>query len=143
MPCLAPRRWPPIPLQRFLKKVTPGDLLPGAEAFGERAGEPAAVPLLKDGQKVGYGFLNSDFVNAAGYSGKPIHVMLGLDLEGRITGLVLVDHKEPIVLIGIPEKKIRDVIDGYIGLDVPAFARVRPVPSVTSISSAAPRSRSW
>jgi len=111
------------PLQRFLKKVTPSDLLPGAEAFGARVGEQAVVPLLKGGQKVGYGFLNSDFVNAAGYSGKPIHVMLGLDLEGRITGVVLVDHKEPIVLIGIPEKKIRDVIEGYIDLDVPAFAR--------------------
>ncbi len=110
-------------LERFLPKVEPGELFPGAEAFGEPEGNPAAVPLLKAGQPVGYAFLNSDFVNAVGYSGKPIHVMVALDLEGRITGAEMVDHKEPIVLVGIPEKKINDVIDGYIGFDIPAFAR--------------------
>jgi len=110
-------------LQRHLEKVTPDELYPGADEFGAPSGTPGVVPILEAGREVGYAFLNSDFVNAAGYSGRPIQVMVGLDREARITGLKLVDHKEPIVLIGIPEKRIRAVIEGYIGKDMAAFAR--------------------
>ncbi len=60
------------PLRRFLPKVQPGELLPGADEFGAPAGSPGIVPILERGREVGYAFLNSDFVNAAGYSGKPI-----------------------------------------------------------------------
>jgi hypothetical protein len=35
---------------------------------------------------MGFVFLNSDVVNATGYSGKPIHVLLAMDLEGVIRG---------------------------------------------------------
>ncbi len=108
-------------LERLLKRVEPGDLFPGADEFGAREGDPPVTQVLRDGQLVGYAFLNSSFVNSAGYSGKPIHILIALDLEGRIAGLNLVDHKEPIVLIGIPEHKITAVLDGYIGFDVPGF----------------------
>ncbi len=108
-------------LKRFLKRVEPGELYPGANEFGPIEGDPPVVEILRDGQLVAYGFLNSSFVNAAGYSGKPIHIVIALDLEGRISGLRLVDHKEPIVLIGIPEQKITAVLDDYIGFDVPAY----------------------
>jgi NosR/NirI family nitrous oxide reductase transcriptional regulator len=108
-------------LARFLPKVTPGELLEGAESFGDALSEAPAVPLLADGEILGYAFLNTDFVNAAGYSGKPIHVIIALDRDARITGLKLVDHKEPIVLVGIPESKIVEVIKGYVGFDLALF----------------------
>jgi len=38
-----------------------------------------------------------------------------------ITGLKLVDHKEPIVLIGIPEKRILDAVNKLIGTDKDAW----------------------
>ncbi|MEM7224327.1 MAG: 4Fe-4S binding protein [Pseudomonadota bacterium] len=110
-------------LQRFLPKTAPGEILPGADDYGPPQGDPPVVQVLKDGLPVGTAFLNSSFANAAGYSGKPIHIMIGLDLEGRITGLKLVDHKEPIVLVGIPESKIVEVLDSFVGLDVPEFVR--------------------
>ena len=110
-------------LERFLKKVTPADLYPDADAFGGPAGSPGIVPIMKQGREVAFAFLNSDFVNAAGYLGKPIHVVIGIDKDARISGLRLVDHKEPIVLVGIPERKIRAVVDGYVGFDVAEFAR--------------------
>ena len=110
-------------LQRFLPKTAPAEILPGADAFGPPQGEPPLVKILKGGEPVGTAFLNSSFVNAAGYSGKPIHIMIALDPAGRIAGLKLVDHKEPIVLVGIPERKITEMLEGYIGLDVPALVR--------------------
>ena len=110
-------------LERFLSKTSPSELFPGADEFGKPSGSPPVAPILKDGREVAYALLNSDFVNAVGYSGKPIHILIALDQEAHITGLKLVDHREPIVLIGIPERKIVDVLQGYVGFDIPSFAR--------------------
>ena len=57
------------------------------------------------GGRAGWAYLNSDFTTSVGYSGKPIRIVVGIDLEGRVRGLKLVEHHEPIVLIGIPEPK--------------------------------------
>ncbi len=105
-------------LSRFLKDVTPGELVPGADAFGPVRRDVPVVPVLKGGETVAQAFVNTDFVGAVGYSGKPIHLVIALDDAARITGLKLVKHYEPIVLIGIPEAKIQAVIDGYVGLDM-------------------------
>ena len=110
-------------LERFLKKLQASDLFPGADGFGTAQGDPPVVPIQRAGQVVGFAFLNTSFVNAAGYSGKPIHVLIALDREAKITGLRLMRHHEPIVLVGIPEARIREVIDGYIGFDVAEFVQ--------------------
>jgi len=105
-------------LGEFLSRLQPADIDPGADAFGTIDGEPAVAPLLKDGKTVGYAFLNADVVDATGYSGKPINIVIGLDRDGRITGAKLVEHHEPIVLVGIAESKVVHFIDGYIGRNV-------------------------
>lgn len=105
-------------LGEFLPRLQPAEIAPNADGFGTIDGEPAAAPLLKGGKSVGYAFLNADVVDATGYSGKPINIVIGLDLEGRITGAKLVEHHEPIVLVGIAESKVVHFIDGYIGRNV-------------------------
>ena len=117
-------------LDRFLGKIDLQRVFPGAASLGEPAGNPPAVPVQANNQTAGYVFLNSDFSGSTGYSGKPIHVLVGLDLKGKITGAQLVGHHEPIVLIGIPEKSITDVIDGKMVVDEniqqSLFARLSP-----------------
>ena len=110
-------------LQRFLAKADLEMLVPGADELGPAERTPAVAPALANGKTVGYVFLNSDFVSSTGYSGRPIHVLVGLGPDGVVTGAQLVEHHEPIVLIGIPEKRIREVIDGYRGRSVIAFAQ--------------------
>jgi NosR/NirI family nitrous oxide reductase transcriptional regulator len=102
-------------LPKFLAGVEPSALHPEADRFGSIAGEPGAAPLRRGDETIGWVYLNSDVANATGYSGKPIHILVGLDLDGRITGAKLVKHSEPIVLVGIPERKIADFIDDYVG----------------------------
>ncbi|AXS42692.1 regulatory protein NosR [Breoghania sp. L-A4] len=97
-------------------------MVPGADAYGAMRSDVPVVPALKDGETVGWVFLTSDFVSTTGYSGKPIHTLVGIDSEAVLTGVRLVKHSEPIVLIGIPEKKIRAVIAEYVGLDLKAEA---------------------
>ena len=105
-------------LERFLPKVPPGQLVEGAEAYGEPLPDLPVAPVLKDGETIGYAFITSDFVGTAGYSGKPIHVMVALGKDGKILGAELVKHHEPIVLIGIPNSKIKALTESYRGLDI-------------------------
>lgn len=105
-------------LADFLGKVAPSDLVPGADTYGSVRDDMSAAPVLKAGERIGWVFLNTDFVPATGYSGKPIHILVGLDDRAVITGVRLVKHSEPIVLVGIPEAKITAVIEKYTGLDL-------------------------
>ena len=109
-------------LGRFLPELDAAVLVPGASGFGAMRADLPVAPVLRDGQTVAWAFLTSDFAGTTGYSGKPIHVVAAIDTEAVMTGAVLVEHSEPIVLIGIPEAKMRRVIEGYAGLDLKAEA---------------------
>ena len=87
-------------LSEYIAKVQPTELFADADRFGDPVGEPAIAPVYKGADIAGYAYLNSDFTNSTGYSGKPIHIVVGIDKTGVVRGLKLVDHKEPIVLIG-------------------------------------------
>ena len=103
-------------VQDYLRQVTPEEIFPDADNFGPPEGTPPAVAAYKGHQPLGYVYLNSDVVDSTGYSGKPIRILVGIDLEGRIVGAKLVDHHEPIVLIGIPAAKLIGFIRTYVGL---------------------------
>ncbi|TWB33283.1 NosR/NirI family protein [Nitrospirillum pindoramense] len=103
----------------YLGQAAPETLVPGADHYGPAQGTPAVVPALAGDKTIGYVYLNSDVVNAAGYSGRPISILIGIDTNARITGAKLVDHHEPIVLVGIPVAKIDHFIQGYVGRSVP------------------------
>jgi NosR/NirI family nitrous oxide reductase transcriptional regulator len=105
-------------LTGYLRQIAPADLYAGAEAFGALRSDFPVVPLLKGAETVGWAFLTSDFVSTTGYSGKPIHIVAAIDNDAVITAVRLVEHAEPIVLIGIPEARIRAVTEGYAGLDL-------------------------
>lgn len=102
-------------LAQFLPKLSPGEMFPGADRLGPVEGNPPAASVFASGRPVGYVFLNSDIVNSAGYSGKPIDIVIALSLDGRIAGAKLVEHHEPIVLVGIAPSKIESFIHGYVG----------------------------
>lgn len=103
---------------KFVDSINVTELVPGADSLGTLKSDLPVIPALKNGEVVGYLFLTSDFVTTTGYSGKPIHVMVGVDNDAKVTGVKLVKHSEPIVLIGIPASKIRAVTEKYTGLDL-------------------------
>ncbi|MGA7996376.1 MAG: 4Fe-4S binding protein, partial [Bradyrhizobium sp.] len=69
-------------LSAYLPKVAPADFFPGADRFGPSQGDPPIVPVYHGDQLQGFVYLNSDFANATGYSGKPIKVLVGIDPNG-------------------------------------------------------------
>lgn len=79
------------------------------------------VPALRifQGQKpIGYIIINTDFNETIGYSGKPIHIAIGIDNNGQIQGVQILKHSEPIVLTGIPEKRLTDKFIRYKNFNV-------------------------
>src|SRR5262245_19586824 len=88
-------------LQDYLPKAAPADFFHGADRFGASQGDPPIVPVYRDNQSQGFVYLNSDFTHTIGYSGNPINLLVGIDPTGVITGIKLIDHSEPIVLVGI------------------------------------------
>src|SRR6516225_7391063 len=69
-------------LAEFLARVPPGELVPGADAYQAPAGAPPVAAVRAGGRTVGYAFVNADWVDSTGYSGKPIEILVGLGVDG-------------------------------------------------------------
>jgi NosR/NirI family transcriptional regulator, nitrous oxide reductase regulator len=105
-------------LDEVIEKNPADELFPNANRVEQDIEKPNVAKAFEDTKQIGLIYLNSDIVNSTGYSGKPIHVLVGLDMNGVIRSVRLVKHHEPIILIGIPESKVTAVIDSYIGINV-------------------------
>jgi len=101
------------------KHVPCGSVIPGADRFSLRKGRPPYVEAFaSEGDRerlVGYVFLSTDIVDIPAYSGKPIVTLIGMDTKGVITGVRVLKHSEPILLLGIPEEKLVAFVNQYLG----------------------------
>jgi polyferredoxin len=86
---------------------------PQADRFGDVAGEPPAAAVYRGKDLLGYVFLTFDVVRIPAYSGRPINTLVGFDLSGRITGVQIVGHEEPILLAGISENQLQRFVAQY------------------------------
>ncbi|AUM75359.1 NosR/NirI family protein [Paracoccus jeotgali] len=109
-------------LSQFLPEESAAELAPGADSFGPIRDDMPIAPVLKGGETIGWAFVTSDFVGTTGYSGKPIHTLVAVGPDAKVLGVKLVKHSEPIVLIGIPDAKMRALAADYAGLDLVAEA---------------------
>lgn len=123
-------------LGKFLAEVKPAELVPGSDHLGPPEGRPALATAYAGSQAIGSVWLNSDWTDATGYSGKPINILIGMNSNGTLTGLKLVEHHEPIVLVGVAESKVRAFIDGYVGANARDAGRLREKPPVDIVSGA-------
>jgi len=91
---------------------------PGATRFDPVEGTPPAAKAWRGSEFAGYVFRTRDIAATAGYSGKPIDVAVGLDLAGRLTGAVIVEHHEPIFVIGVLDEDLQRFVAQFAGRDV-------------------------
>jgi transcriptional regulator of nitric oxide reductase/ferredoxin len=96
----------------------PEEVMPGATRVGEVTGEPAAMPAYRQSELIGYVFHTREVVQSVGYSGKPLDVLVGLGLDGRITGAEILEQNEPILVIGVSHEDLERFVDQYRGVDV-------------------------
>lgn len=74
--------------------------------------------LSAAGKVLGYVFQSLDVVDIPAYSGKPINVQVILDPAGVILDAYVLEHHEPILLIGIAEEKLHGFSARYSGIKV-------------------------
>ncbi|MCE1184234.1 MAG: NosR/NirI family protein [Rhodocyclales bacterium] len=95
------------------------EVMPGATQFSERKGQPPYVEAYREenGQArlMGYVMLSTDITDIPAYSGKPVVTLIGMDTQGRFTGVKILKHSEPILLLGIPEAALVRFNDQYLG----------------------------
>lgn len=94
-------------------------VMPGANHFSPRKGRPSYAEAFheENGQRklLGYVFLSTDIVDIPAYSGKPVITLIGMDVKGTITGVKVLRHSEPILLVGIPEGELTKFIQQFVG----------------------------
>jgi polyferredoxin len=91
---------------------------PQGDRFGELEGEPPAAPVYRGKSLLGYAYLSTDVVQIPAYSGKPISMLVGFDISGHITGVEIVQHEEPILVIGITNERLQQFARQYVGKSV-------------------------
>ncbi|HEX6092286.1 MAG TPA: 4Fe-4S binding protein, partial [Dongiaceae bacterium] len=93
-------------------------LFPEASRFGPAEGAPPAVAAYAGEKLLGYIFSTRQAIESVGYSGKPLDILAGLDLEARLTGAILVAHQEPILMIGVSDADLDAFVAEFRGLDI-------------------------
>ncbi len=92
------------------------DAFPQVREIKPREDNRAIKSLYAGNELIGYSYQTLDFLQTPAYSGKPLDVTVVLDTEGKIQAARVIQHHEPILLIGIPESKMHDFTDQYTGL---------------------------
>jgi len=92
-------------------------LFPGA-SVSATAGDYQVRTLTKGDEVLGYAFQTINVVDIPAYSGKPINMQVLLDPKGVILDAYVLEHHEPILLVGIPVEKLHDFTARYKGISV-------------------------
>lgn len=104
---------------QWLKKDTVDRLFPQAAAYtGPMSGKPPAMPVYSAGRPIGFLFSTADLTDVVGFSGAPFNFVVGMDLQGKIVGVVLVEHHEPIIDYNHMGAQLTRFIAQYAGLDL-------------------------
>ena len=101
-----------------------GDILPDLPVyplFVKEATAADAKPELR-----AYVFESLDFAPARGYSGKPINLLIIMDLSGNFLRLRLLDHKEPLFLDSAGTLKLEQFASQYKGLSTRHSVEIGP-----------------
>ncbi|MEH6473668.1 MAG: 4Fe-4S binding protein, partial [Halopseudomonas sp.] len=94
----------------------------------------AKTPITEDGPPIwtisqaeevlGYAFETQDVIDIPAYSGAPVNILVMMAPDGKFIHSAVLEHHEPILLVGIPEQKLFDFVDQYDAMTVTDRVRV-------------------
>ena len=88
-------------------------IFPTATRIGTRDPEIPVIPVYQLNQLLGYVFESNDFVDFMGFAGEPINILIGLDPQGVMKGLKILQHNEPIFVYGLGQAPFVDFVNKY------------------------------
>jgi transcriptional regulator of nitric oxide reductase len=77
-----------------------------------------ARPVKVDDKVVGYLGSTWNIARTAGYSAKPIDILVLVDNNAIVRGSLLVRQQEPVLIHGISPQRIADYVSGFAGYDL-------------------------
>ncbi|MRU15785.1 4Fe-4S binding protein [Roseovarius sp. A21] len=86
---------------------------------------------------VGYIASTWEIARSVGYSGRPLDVLVAVDLEGRIADARLMRHSEPILTLGLSDEDISRFVGGFAGTDLTAQEGAGAGPDMPDVISRA------
>ena len=99
-------------------------VLPEATAIGEPEGRPPATPAYRNGSLIGYVASTKQAIDAKGYAGGTLDILLGIDLDARLVGARLIEQHEPILKTGVRPEDLEAFVKHFAGLDLNETHRV-------------------
>lgn len=91
------------------------ELFPKATRIENKLSDYPVYPVYQLSQLLGYAYESKYITSLTGYSGKPIDLMIGIDVDGHFTGVHVINHHEPVFLHGLGEAPLFEFVDQYKG----------------------------
>ncbi len=95
-----------------------------ATHLGDYSETPPSAPVYRGEELIGYLFHTIQIAPIPAYSGQPMDMLVGIDLQGVIKGIKVIEHHEPILLVGIPESVLDTFGAQYVGKRVDDHIKV-------------------
>lgn len=89
------------------------ELFPKATRIEPKQENPPVYSAYQLDELLGYAFESTDYSDLQGFSGKPIRLLIGMDRQGVLTGVKVLEHHEPVFLHGLGEQPLFDFVDQY------------------------------
>lgn len=77
-----------------------------------------AWPIYQVTELIGYAFLSRDFSPLPGFSGAPYDLLIGINRDGSLQGVRVLNQHEPIFLHGLGTGPLISFTEQYPGLDI-------------------------
>ncbi|MGD8233658.1 4Fe-4S binding protein [Vibrio sp. TRT 1302] len=94
------------------------ELFPSATRIVSQPDSPKVTAVYQLNQLLGFVFESDAITHFPGFSGDTINLLIGLTPQGKISGVKVLTHHEPIFMHGMGEQPMLDFIDQYVGHSV-------------------------
>lgn len=88
-------------------------LFPKATRIEPKQEAPPVYSIYQLDELLGYAFESSDYSSLQGFSGKPIRLLIGMDPQGVLAGVRVLEHHEPVFLYGLGVQPLLDFVEQY------------------------------
>ncbi len=93
-------------------------VFPGAESFEPTVGATPYWRARRGDATLGAVLSTAAAIGSVGYSGKPLDILVGLDVAGTITGALLLEQHEPIMATGAKAQDFDRLVEGLAGRSI-------------------------
>ncbi|RLQ20456.1 4Fe-4S binding protein [Seongchinamella sediminis] len=99
-------------------------IMPQTQAIAEVEEIPGVVAVTGQDGALGYAYTTGSLAPISAYSGKPVNTLVGVNTEGVVSGVKILDHQEPILVIGVSQADLDDFTHQFVGKRIDDRIRV-------------------